>query len=404
MRIQNSPPVHLTYCLNIHPGETWPENFQAIKDKALTVRNNICSVEPFGLGLRLGNEAAATLLKGEELSSFKDFLSENNLYVFTINGFPYGSFHGTRVKETVYQPDWRTRERFDYTTKLADILGNILPENIVGSISTVPGSYKNWIQSEADIIGMVKYLAECVWHLEQLNRRSGKIVCLALEPEPDCFIEKTDEAIKFFNGYLFPRGAEHLAALSGVSLNDAEEHMRRYIGICFDACHIALQFEDLETSFDALVRNGIRIPKVQISSAVSAPAGQCRKMARFVDPVYLHQVRVRNRNGAVTSYEDLSIDLLNRLSAENDGEVRAHFHVPLYFAGDGSLGSTSELLTAGFFKKLVGMENYLEIETYTYGVLPEELRTRDVSLSITDEFKWVLEKIDLQKRGLMRIQ
>lgn len=393
MKISNKPPVHLTYCLNIHPGETWQENFQAIKNKAMAVRKKICSDKPFGLGLRLGNEAAATLWNGDDLSRFKDYLSANNLYVFTINGFPYGSFHGTRVKETVYKPDWRTRERLDYTLRLADVLENILPENVIGSISTVPGSYKKWIQSEPDIIAMVKHLSECAWHLEQLNRRSGKTVCLALEPEPDCFLEKTDEAIKFFNGYLFPRGAEYLAALSGYSIDEAEKCIRRYIGICFDTCHIALQFEDLEASFDKLIRNGIRIPKIQLSSAISAPAGQCRKMARFVDPVYLHQVRIRSGNGVVTSYEDLSVDLLDRLSAVNDGEIRAHFHVPLYFTGDGGLSSTSGQLTDGFLKKLVGMENYLEIETYTYGVLPEELRTRDVSLSITDEFRWVLEKL-----------
>src|SRR3989339_788092 len=135
MKISSRPTVQLTYCLNIHPGETWQENFQAIKDKALAVRRSVCPDKPFGLGLRLGNDAVGSILKNDVLSSFKSYLAANNLYAFTINGFPYGSFHGTRVKETVYKPDWRTRERFDYTTKLADILGNILPENIVGSIS-----------------------------------------------------------------------------------------------------------------------------------------------------------------------------------------------------------------------------------------------------------------------------
>ncbi|OGV62609.1 MAG: hypothetical protein A2283_13555 [Lentisphaerae bacterium RIFOXYA12_FULL_48_11] len=395
MKISSRPTVHLTYCLNIHPGETWQENFQAIKDKALAVRRSVCPDKPFGLGLRLGNDAVGSILKNDVLSSFKSYLAANNLYAFTINGFPYGSFHGTRVKETVYKPDWRTRERLEYTVRLVDVMAGILPENITGSISTVPGSYKKWIRSQQDVDGMVRNIAECTWYLEQIYRKCGKTVCLALEPEPDCFIEKTDEAVKFFNEHLFRSGAEYLAGVSGLSRTAAEECMRRYVGICFDTCHIALQFEDMETSLDTLVRNGIRIPKVQLSSAVSATAGQCRKMARFVDPVYLHQVKVRSRSGVVTSYDDLTIDLLDNLSASGDGEIRAHFHVPLYFTGDDGLGSTSCLLTAGFFKKLLGMENYLEIETYTYGVLPEELRARDVSLSITDEFKWVLGKIGL---------
>ena len=392
MKIQNNPPVHLTYCLNIHPGETWQENFSAIKDKALVVRDSVCSGKPFGLGLRLGNEAVAGLLKGDALACFKAFLSGNNLYVFTINGFPYGSFHGTRVKENVYRPDWRTRERVDYTIKLAQVLESILPGDIAGSISTVPGSYKRWIKSERDIFEMVKGLVECVRYLDKVYRKSGKTICLALEPEPDCFIERTEEAIKFFNEHLFCKGAEHLAALSGLSRSGAEESIRRHLGVCFDTCHIALQFEDLKASFDSLLRNGISIPKIQLSSAISAPAGKCMKMARFVDQVYLHQVRVRDKNSAMTSYDDLTVDLLEKLSGGGEGEVRAHFHVPLYFEGDGALGSTSNLLADGFLKKLIGMETCLEIETYTYNVLPKVLCSRDVACSIIDEYKWVLER------------
>lgn len=395
MKIQDKPPVHLTYCLNIHPGETWPENFAAIKDKALAVRKQVCPDTAFGLGLRLGNEAAAGLLQGENLAGFKSFLSENNLYVFTINGFPYGSFHGTRVKENVYQPDWRTRERLDYTIMLADVLKEILPADVKGSISTVPGSYKRWIRSDADLDLMVRNLIECVRYLDRIYKKTGKTICLALEPEPDCFIEKTAEAVKFFNDLLFCRGAEHLAALTGTSKNDAEEGIRRHLGICFDTCHIALQFEDIETAFVSLVDNGISVPKIQLSSAVRAVVGRgiTRRFISFIDQVYLHQVRIKGRNGVITSYDDLTMELIGKLSGEDEREMRAHFHVPLYFYGDGDFGSTSYLLARQFFNRLLYAENYLEIETYTYSVLPAELRSRDVSLSVIDEFKWVREKL-----------
>jgi len=393
MKINDNPPVHLTYCLNIHPGESWQENFEAIKDRAMAVRENVSPGRPFGLGLRLGNESVSSLSTGRAISEFRDFLSGNNLYVFTVNGFPYGSFHDTRVKENVYKPDWLTRERVDYTVKLVQVMEFLLPQDVPGSISTVPGSYKKWIKSGQDVSLMVRNLAECVKHMDLVYRRSGKKICLALEPEPDCFVEKTQEAVGFFKECLFRQGAKYLAGLAGLSLNEAEESIRRHVGICFDTCHVALQFEDLEESLESLIRNGISVPKVQLSSAISAPAGQVMKMARFVDKVYLHQVRIRDRNGLITSFDDLTPDVIKEPLSGIDGEVRVHFHVPLYFSGNGEIGSTSGLLTRKFFKRLLAVENYLEIETYTYGVLPDELRSRDVSLSITDEFKWVLDKI-----------
>jgi hypothetical protein len=148
MKIQSDPPIHLTYCLNIHPCETWEENFAAIKEHALAVRDSVAPDKAFGLGLRLSNKAAKALSVVGKLQEFKNFLAENNLYVFTINGFPYGRFHGTKVKENVYKPDWRTSERRDYTIALADILSALLPENVEGSISTVPCTYKSWISTE----------------------------------------------------------------------------------------------------------------------------------------------------------------------------------------------------------------------------------------------------------------
>jgi len=414
MKIQNNPAVHLTYCLNIHPGETWQDNFSAIKNKALAVKAQVCPGKPFGLGLRLGNESVASLLNGDPaaqgsrspahnknctngaaLVQLKRFLADNGLYVFTINGFPYGSFHGTRVKENVYSPDWRAVERLDYTVKLADVLKDLLPVDMEGSISTVPGSYKHWIKSGSDVSEMVKNLAECARHLDSVYMQTGKIICLALEPEPDCYLETTSEVIAFFENHLFRDGVDYLVTVSGVSRGDAARIIRRHLGVCFDTCHIALQFEDLENSLGILRRHGIRVPKVQLSSAIRIPVGRQMpvKLGPFVDPVYLHQVKVRNADGSVVSYNDLSPGLLEKLAGSNGGEVRAHFHVPLYFSGDGELGSTSASLTPGFFKMLLESENHLEIETYTYNVLPAELRSRDVVLSIADEFKWLQEKM-----------
>ena len=186
MKIQDNPPLHLTYCLNLHPGEAWAENFAAIQTHVLAIRDRVAPGGPFGLGLRLGDRAARELAPATRLAELRDFLAAHGLYAFTVNGFPYGAFHGTAVKENVYRPDWRSAERLDYTVRLAEILAALLPEGVAGSISTVPVSYKDWMKSEADLRPAVENLAECAHRLEELYRRTGKDIALALEPEPDC--------------------------------------------------------------------------------------------------------------------------------------------------------------------------------------------------------------------------
>ena len=59
-----------------------------------------------------------------------------------MNGFPYGPFHGTSVKEDVYQPDWTTGDRLAYTTGLIELMADIGPSGQPISLSTVPGTYK----------------------------------------------------------------------------------------------------------------------------------------------------------------------------------------------------------------------------------------------------------------------
>ena len=88
---------HLSYCTNIHPAETWVETLGALQEHTLKVRDEVSPDKPYAIGLRLSADAARELLEGNNLPSFKTWLSEHGCYVFTINGFPYGPFHGTRV-------------------------------------------------------------------------------------------------------------------------------------------------------------------------------------------------------------------------------------------------------------------------------------------------------------------
>jgi sugar phosphate isomerase/epimerase len=395
--IRGKEPLHLSYGLSIHPGDTWEENFESIRTVALEIRNRVAPGQAFGLALRLGHLAAGSLASPEALSRFRAFLQEQNLYVFTINGFPYGSFHNTRIKETVYQPDWRSPERRDYTLQLSDILTNLLPPGIVGSISTSPGSYKEWITSEADRIQMVRNLIDCVAHLARIREDTGKEIHLGLEPEPDCTLETTAETIAFFDHDLAKEGRRYLSHRTGCSPAEAEEMISRHVGVCFDTCHMALQFEDLSHSLARLRRQGIRISKIQLSSALKTISSALNRdrLKEFCDPVYLHQVKISDSSNRIVSFRDLP-EALAASDPEllTESEWRIHYHVPLYYTGDHGLQSTASDLTPEFFDALSESGcQHLEIETYTFNVLPEDLRSRGMVMSVADEFAWVLGRL-----------
>ena len=397
MIVQHRPPLHLTYCLNIHPGESWAENFAALREKVTAVKARVAPGEWFGLGLRIARQAADELtasadLRAEALALFH----EHQLYPFSINGFPYGRFHAGPVKENVYAPDWRTPERLHYTLQLADILAGWLPEGIDGSISTVPGSFKPWIKTEADVEAMVDHLAAAVAYLAALRDDTGREIHLGLEPEPDCFLETTAETIGFFENTLFPAGAAEVARLLKCYKSDAEEMMRRHLGVCFDTCHVALQYEDLAASLRAYRAAGIRISKVQLSAALQAAATPetCAALAPFAEPVYLHQVKGRAKSGARFAWFDLPAALEEMPGLTDLEEVRVHFHVPLFFTGNGPIGSTAGALTPDFFRELrEGACPHLEIETYTFDVLPPEVHPGDIVESIAREYAWVLGQL-----------
>ena len=391
MRIPGFQDSHLTYCLNIHAGERWEENLQAIRDHVPRIRAAVAPSEAFGLGLRISHAAALSLQDPGQRAAFRSFLERQNLYVFTLNGFPYGTFHQSVVKTNVYAPDWRTRERVDYTIRLADLLADWLPPGISGSISTVPCSYKPWIRTTDDVALMTRHLTDVVAHLMDIRRRTGQEIHLGLEPEPDCFLETTAEFVEWYEHIFLPDAVAGLTSRLGVTSSEAETAARTHLGLCFDTCHLALQFEDLRTSLATLRSHGIRVSKIQISSAlrVESPLAARERLRAFCDPVYLHQVKTRTAAGVV-SRGDLT-DVLARPPDPADGAWRIHFHVPLYFSGTEPLMSTRDDVADGFLSAAaVSGVRHFEIETYTFDVLPPEARERDLDHSIVREFEWVL--------------
>jgi len=379
--------------MNVHPGESLDDVYGSLQRFAQPVHKAVCPDEPFGLGLRLSNEASVALSHKDELARLRAVLSDNGLYAFTVNAFPYGRFHGSGVKERVYAPDWRTRERKDYTTRVARALAHLLDVAEDGSISTVPGSYRPWISTDADRDAMSVALADVVHELADIEAESGKCVHVGLEPEPDCYLESPADVVRFFEDSLLPVGMRHLVNAHGRAETEAESIIRRHVGVCLDACHCAAQFEDLAAGIRKLSGAGIRLSKIHLSASpvFSGPAEAA--MGEFADDVYLHQVRMRSGDGTVARYRDLPEALAAR-EDEAEAEWRVHCHVPLYYEGSGPWRSTADELTPHFFALAVDAgARHFEIETYTFDVLPPTAREGSLVESIIREYRWAVERM-----------
>ena len=395
--------VHLTYCSNIHPGETWAEVRANFDQYVVAVRDRLMPGGDFGVGLRLSACAAAELSEPAVLAEFQDFLCRSRMYVFTINGFPYGTFHGTRVKEDVYLPDWRDPERLRYTNQLADLLAALLPEPlpgqpaIDGSLSTVPGAYKPALGGPGDVARMVEHLLHHVAHLVALRQRTGRLIALALEPEPHCFLETIDEVIAFFARDLHgPVAVLRLAELTGLDPAAAASALREHLGVCLDLCHAAVEFEDAADCIDRLGQAGIVVHKMQISAGLRLPtldADAILALKRFDDQVYLHQVVQQGPDG-LKRYADLPAAFASLHGATADLEWRVHFHVPIFLDQLAPFASTQS-----FIREVLSIQRerpvstHLEVETYTWGVLPEPFRSGKVDEAVAREQTWVRREL-----------
>jgi sugar phosphate isomerase/epimerase len=393
---------HLGYCSNIHAGEDWASVRSTLGDVLPALRRQLAWEGPLGLGLRLSAAAASTLEDAPVLEEFKAFLHDAGSYVFTINGFPYGAFHGTRVKERVYQPDWRDPRRVAYTNTLATLLTQLTDEHVIPSpsVSTVPGGFRSDILTDGDradvAVGLVSHLA----HLVALRRRTGRTVTLAIEPEPACYMETTGEVLAVLQDLVQDQSRlERIGRELGERLS--VEDVRRHLGVCLDACHLAVAFEEPVDAIKRIHAAGFRIFKVQVSSALHIAGGSVdavrTALGQFADDTYLHQV-VERLEHKLERY----VDLPDALQAAQDGRAgrgdwRVHFHVPIFLESLGTFDTTQRDLRATIEAVSASAAcDQFEVETYTWEVLPPEWRTTDVVTSIARELSWaraVLEGI-----------
>jgi hypothetical protein len=399
MRLNRPELGHLTYCTNIHAGETWPEVRGALARNLPEVRRQVAPGQRFGVGLRLSAVAAAALAEPAAMAELKALLGASDCYVFTLNGFPYGPFHGRRVKEAVYQPDWRHEERLTYSNRLADLLIELLPgdPDVDGSISTVPGTFKPLAEAPGAVDDIARNLVRHAAHLVGLRERTGRTIALALEPEPWCYLETIDETVRFFEQHLF--GAEavrQLSELTGLAGGDAEAALRRHLGVCYDVCHAAVEFEDVAGSLRALEAAGIGVPKLQLSAALRVAAvgpETAAQLRPFDEPVYLHQV-IERRGDRLTRHLDLP-EALAGIAGSVGAEWRVHFHVPIFLAELSDFSTTQAFLREVLARhRRQPISRHLEVETYTWDVLPAHYRQVDVASAIARELGWVLEQLD----------
>ncbi len=393
--------IHLTYCTNIHPGESWKEVFANLKQYILVLKSRLSPEKPFGIGLRLANIAAEELLEGDNLAQFQSWLTAQDLYVFTLNGFPYGGFHHQVVKDGVYAPDWSKQERLDYTINLAKILAALLPQGMDGGISTLPLSYKPWWKcdraAESNIFkSSCHNLASLTAELIKIYQQTGKLIHLDIEPEPDGLLENTAEVVDFFTNWLLPVSGANLAQFLGISIELAEAQLLEHIRICYDTCHFAVEYEDPATVFASFQNAGIKIGKIQLSAAIKVvlPTNRDVLLARlrpFAESTYLHQVIERCTDGSLHHHPDL-VTALPHLEQSNAQEWRTHFHVPIFIHDYQVLQSTQDDIVAVLqLLQKNPVCQHLEIETYTWDVLPPEMKI-DLLASIQREYEWVLQK------------
>ncbi len=388
----------LSYSTLVHPGDTWAEMRDSLETFVPAVKARVSPDAPFGVSLRISAASAATLTADPaERASLAAFLADNDLYVYTVNAFPYGPFKGAEVMERVYEPDWSTADRVSYTSSVADILAEISPPWVSPSIQTAPLAFAPNVADDRYIATFTTNLFTVVAHLVELEARTGRRVKLALEPEPACFLETTAETVAYFTDRVFSTaGIAELAKLASLPMSEAEGAMRRYLGVVFDIGHQSVGFEDIPASLKALVDAGIPIFKLQEAAALWVEELTLDKVPAlrvFTDTIYLSQTTLR-RDGVVTKYLNLSEALDDFEKDPRPAEIRTHFHVPVFLEELGPFRTTRYTVQEALaVHKQTPLSDHLEIETYTWDVLPAALKTGDITDYVTRELEFVKDEL-----------
>jgi len=383
----------LGYCTNVHAGTTLDQIKRNLEEHTLEVKRQVSPDEPMGIGLWLPIETILAFCSTEhdgellvdEMLAFREWLESRGLFAYTFNGFPLRNFHQAVVKHDVYIPDWSHPARRDYTIAAAHLLNHLLPPGAEGSISTLPIGWADSVEP-----GWADNLCDVIEVLADLYDETGRVIHFDLEPEPGCEISDTQEILSF------------LMVMQMTSGLDAEV-LKRHLRVCLDVCHTAVMFEKPTMMLEWLREGGWSVGKVQLSSALRVPfrgkkaaekKTMRQRLEQFAEDRYLHQTTIGTKDGSqIKAFHD---DLPEALAAHKIGgdEWRIHFHVPIHLDRIEPLETTQsaiiELLAA--IRPEDGIRHY-EVETYAWGVLPEDLRPPRLADGIAAEMRWAQEQM-----------
>ena len=385
---------HLTYSTLVHPGDDWEQMWASLTTYVPKVKARFAHNQRFGVSLRLSASSAQTLAgSAAERDKLKKFLADNGMYLYTVNAFPYGAFKGTLVKEQVYEPDWRSEERTRYTTNVADVLADVCGAGISPSIQSAPLGFKPRVTGPDVVDSFTDHVIRVCAHLVDVEARTGRVVTLALEPEPYCFLETTDETVEYFTKYIYSgKSAEKLAKLARMPISEAHVALRRHVGIVFDICHQAVEYENISECLQKLVDAGIPIFKLQEAAALHVPEVTQKivdVLKNYSKTIYLTQT-VEKKDGKLTRFLNLEDAFAAWEKNPGPREWRTHFHVPVFLEDLGPFRTTRFAIEDALrFHKAKPLSRQLEIETYTWDVLPDNLKTGDIVDYVCRELDWV---------------
>jgi hypothetical protein len=390
---------HLSYSTLVHASDTWEELRESLLTYVPKVKALVSPNSSFGVSLRLSSASAERL--NQDTAARRDLvriLEDNDLYVYTANAFPHGSFKRTTVKERVYEPDWLTEERLRYTGLVADLLAILAPSDVEPSIQSAPLAFRPAVRGRDYVAGMTDMVLRMVAHLTALHDRTGRVVTLALEPEPFCYLESTDETIQFFDEYIrTPASVARLGEMTALDEDGAQASLRRHLGVVFDIGHQSVGFEDPVISLTKLRESDVPIFKLQEAAALWVPEvnqAAIQELERYARSIYLTQTTELSE-GTKHQYLNLEDAIENWMSEPKPAEWRVHFHVPVFLDELGPFRSTRFAIEEALaMHRATPLSTHLEIETYTWDVLPPHLKTGDIIEYVGRELEWVLGQFD----------